>query len=141
MSASSRIKKLFVGQRNDTFTQLMRYGVVGAVALAADFGSLFALTELAGWHYLVSAAAAFLVGLVVNYALSIRWVFAQRSMESRSAEFGVFAGIGVVGLGLNEIVMWAFTSGVGLHYGLSKAIAAVVGFAWNFGIRKWLLFR
>ncbi len=134
-------RRLFAGRRDDTFGQLVRYGMVGGVALAADFGTLVALTEWAGWHYLVAAAAGFGIGLVVNYALSIRWVFARRSLDSARAEFGVFAAIGAAGLALNEAVMWGLTDGLSFHYTLSKAIAAIVVFGWNFGVRKWLLFR
>jgi putative flippase GtrA len=47
-----------------------------------DFGSLYVLTEYAGVYYLVSAAAAFLLGLSTNYALSVAWVFGTRAVSS-----------------------------------------------------------
>jgi putative flippase GtrA len=55
-------------------------------------------------------------------------------------QFGVFALVGLVGLGLNELIMWALTDGAGLHYMLSKVGATVVIYLWNFFIRKMLLF-
>lgn len=121
--------------------QFFRYGLVGGAAFAVDFGSLYLLTDFAGLHYLASAALAFLLGLCTNYALSVSWVFPTRNLRSRWLEFLLFGLIGGVGLGLNEVVLWALTEGVGLHYLLSKVGAAGVVFLWNFFARKLSLFR
>lgn len=129
------------GSRDDGLSQLVRYGVVAAVALAVDFGSLVALTEGAGLHYLVAAALGFLAGLVTNYLLSVHWVFGRRRLVDRRAEFAVFAGVGVAGLVWNVALIAGFTELAGLHYAASKAVATVLVFAWNFGVRRWLLFR
>jgi putative flippase GtrA len=128
------------GATDNARIQFIRYGVVGGTAFLADFGSLFALKEIAGAHYLVAAALAFLAGLAVNYALSVRWVFATRRLDSRWAEFGVFGLIGLVGLGLNELVVWQCTETLGLHYLASKCVAAVLVLFWNFGARRRALF-
>jgi len=121
--------------------QFARYVLVGGVAFAADAGTLWTLTELAGVHYLLSNVGGFAVGLLVNYLLSVTWVFSRRSGHHVGVEIGVFAAIGVVGLGLNEFLLWAATEGIGLHYMLSKVLAAGVVLVWNFGARRWFLFR
>jgi putative flippase GtrA len=121
--------------------QFVRYAVVGALAFAADFGTLWGLTEIGGLHFLVSAAVGFCVGLAVNYWLSIRWVFRSRSLASAPAEFGIFAGVGIVGLGLNELVLWVATDWIGLRYLVSKCFAAALVLVWNFLARRHLLFR
>jgi putative flippase GtrA len=121
--------------------ELFRYLLVACVALAVDFGSLIALRELAGWHYLPAAAAAFTLGLFTNYSLSIAWVFTHRMVQSRAFEFAIFAAIGLAGLALTELILFAGTDMLGFDYRLSKVIAVGVVFAWNFGARKWILFR
>ena len=63
---------------DSTLVQLLRYTFVGGVAFVCDFGALYALTEFAGLHYLISASLSFLLGLGVNYALSVLWVFSRR---------------------------------------------------------------
>jgi putative flippase GtrA len=138
---AARLRGVADGSRDDGLSQLVRYGVVAAVALAVDFGSLVALTEGAGLHYLVAAALGFLAGLVTNYLLSVHWVFARRRLADRRAEFAVFAGVGVAGLVWNVVLIAGFTELAGLHYAASKAVATVLVFAWNFGVRRWLLFR
>ena len=56
-------------------------------------------------------------------------------------EIGIFTCIGMIGLGLNELFMWAFTERVRLHYLMSKAVATVFVYFWNFFARKFILFR
>jgi putative flippase GtrA len=118
----------------------LRYFVASAVALAVDYAILVGATELLGVHYLVSAALGFSAGLLVNYLLSVTWVFKERRLKSRWIEAAGFAAIGVLGLGLNEGLMALFVEGVGLPYALAKIPATGVGFLFNYGVRRILLF-
>jgi putative flippase GtrA len=111
------------------------------VAFSVDFAVLALLTEAAGIHYLLSAGISFLLGSSVSYLLSILWVFPVRRLDSRLVEYALFVFVGMVGLGLNEGLLWAFTEGLGIYYLLSKVIAACLIFFWNFAARKLLLFR
>lgn len=131
----------FRGRTDNTLIQLFRYLFVGGTAFVVDFGSLWALTESGGLHYLVAAAVAFVLGLITNYSLSIRWVFSSRTLGNRWAEFAVFGLIGVVGLGLNELIIWQCTESLGFHYLVSKIVASVIVLFWNFFARKYALFR
>lgn len=121
--------------------EFIRYFAASAVALAVDVGFLWFLTSVLGVQYLISGALAFLLGLGVVYILSVRWVFEQRSLHDWKAEFLVFAFIGIVGLGLNELILWFFTGLFGFFYLVSKIASVFVVFSWNFGVRKWFLFR
>jgi len=140
-SINSRIGSLLFAKSDKTSIQLLRYTFVGGIAYAVDFGSLFFLTEVVKIHYLISAAIAFILGLLTNYTLSILWVFPRRTLASKRMEFLVFAIIGLVGLGLNEGIIWFFTDLVHFHYLMSKVISAVVVFFWNFFARKKILFN
>lgn len=132
---------LLRGSTDNTLVQLFRYLIVGGGAFLVDFGSLYGFTEFAGVHYLLAAALAFLLGLVTNYLLSISWVFSSRKMGNRWVEFAVFGLIGVVGLGINELIIWQCTESLGFHYLVSKLAAAAVVLFWNFFARKYALFR
>ena len=139
--AAGLIRKVCFGKPESTAIQFMRYAVVGGVAFTADFALLFILTDGFGLHYLISAAAAFLLGLTVNYFLSVSWVFDLRALANKRAEFAVFAAIGLIGLGFNELFIWFFTEHVHFHYLVSKACATILVFLWNFVARKYILFR
>lgn len=135
------LNTLLKQQSERTIIQLFRYFVVGGAAFLVDFGSLFVLTDFFGVYYLISAAIAFILGLIVNYGLSISWVFNNRTLQNSTLEFGVFSLIGIVGLGLNEIFIWFFTAEIGFYYLISKMISAVIVLFWNFFARKFVLFR
>jgi putative flippase GtrA len=118
----------------------MRYFVASAAALAADFMMLVGLTEFLKVNYLVSAAVGFSVGLLVNYVLSVTWVFRERRLENRWFEAFGFAAVGLAGLALNEGLMALFVESFGLAYALAKIPATGVGFVFNYGVRRVLLF-
>ena len=120
--------------------QLIKSVLVSLVAFAIDFAILVAFTEAAGLHYLISAALSFLVGTTVSWALSAAWVFPVRRFSSKAVEYILYIAVGVVGLGLNEALLWVFTEPLGIHYMASKLIAAALIFFWNFGARKLALF-
>lgn len=114
--------------------RILRYGLAGAVAFAADALLLFLLVHNFYVSYLWAAAAGFCIGLFVNYRLNVQFVFYEAGVPRWS--FAIFGMVGVLGLGFTEILMWLFTGIWGLHYLLSKLIAVIMVFFWNYGARK-----
>jgi putative flippase GtrA len=133
--------KDFFGKNSNIMAQFLRYVVVGGIAFLFDFSFLFIFTNYFHIHYLISAAIAFLIGLFINYLLSIFWVFDKRTLDNRMVEFFIFAIIGLIGLGLNEGFLWIFTGLVGLYFMYSKLISTFFVLLWNFSARKLILFR
>ena len=138
--SSGWLATLLFHKTNSGIVQFFRYGIVGGLAFCADFGTLYGLTDGAGVHYLLSAAAGFLVGLTLNYSLSVRWVFSQRKIANKAGEFALFAVIGIAGLGLNELIMWVLTDLMAVYYLGSKIVTTGVVYLWNFFARKLLVF-
>ncbi|WP_293739941.1 GtrA family protein [uncultured Parabacteroides sp.] len=134
------LNRLFVYKTDNLLIQLIRYTIVGGLAFIVDFGLLFILTEYLGLHYIVSATCSFLAGLLVNYYISTAWVF-ESTIKSKQIEFTFFALIGVVGLGLNNLLIWIFTEKCHIYYMFSKLITAVLVYLWNFLGRKYLVFN
>jgi putative flippase GtrA len=139
-SIDKHLKSIILNKSDKTSVQFFKYVFVGGIAYCVDFGSLFFLTEVVKIHYLVSAAVAFILGLVTNYALSIFWVFSKRTLANKRTEFLIFSIIGLVGLGLNEVIIRLFTESMHFHYLISKIFSTVVVFLWNFTARKKILF-
>lgn len=122
-------------------SELARYFVASGIAFLVDVGTLHLLTQVAGIHYLFSAATGFFLGLCTIYFLSIRWVFSKRSVKNTHHELLLFSMIGIGGLGINELGIYLLTDKLMFHYLVSKMLVTIFVFAWNFGIRKLILFR
>lgn len=137
----SLIKAAFSGRSDDVKVQVFRYGIAGLTAATVDTGLLALLTELFGENLLLLwTAIAFACGLATTYIMSIKWVFSNRTMN-QAAELTIFIVIGLVGLGLTELLVWFFAIKLGWHYLLAKITAATTVFVWNFTAKKLLLFR
>ena len=128
--------KLFVQPTSHGFVQFFRYGIVAIIAFGVDFGLLYVFTGLFSWFYLLSATSSFAISVAINYLLSVTWVFAERARRERAAELALFIGICLVALLLNDILMWVFTSVLGMFYLKSKLITVTIVLSWSFGARR-----
>lgn len=130
--------------RKSLMGQFLRYLVTGGFAFVADFG-LFALCLYGfGWHYLLANLVGLVAGLVLNYLMSVLWVFTacKRILKTQKGiEFVLFALVGIAGVGINQVLMYLMVDGLGINEMVSKMIAAVLVLMWNFGARKLMLFR
>ena len=134
-------ERLFRNPAANIPIQVFRYVLAGGLAYIADYSSLIIFTEFFKIYYLMSAAAAFLLGSMASYVLNVAWVFDKRTFNNRYLEISIFCLIAVVGLFLNQYCIWFFTENVKLHYLYSKIIATMVVFVVNFFARKYVLFR
>ena len=116
--------------------QIMKFGVVGVIAFFIDFGVMVFLTEVFGMNPVASATISFTVSVVFNYLASMRYVFQHREGMSRTREFVTFVVLSVIGLAINDALMWAGTELAVFDYRLVKIIATAVVMVWNFVTRK-----
>ena len=137
----SLYRKIFIETTNNTFLQFIRYGFVALISLVVDFGSLVFIKEILHIHYILAAILAFIGGLIVNYTLSRMWVFHSSKLDNRKKEFFIFSVIGIIGLLLTTLILWILTDIFGIYYIISKIIATILIYFWNFGIRKKVLFN
>ena len=134
------LKLLFKEKTTNSFIQFFRYIFVGGFAFLADAFTLWLCEK---WmNYMIAAAVAFIVGLAVNYALSTWFVFSEsEQVKNKVKEFAAYALIGVIGLGLTELIMYLLTDVCGFYFMFSKVIAAVLVLIWNFAARKIIIYR
>ncbi len=125
---------------HNTLVQLIRSLVVSVIALVVDFGLLLIFKEVFGIHYLVAAALSFSCGVIVNYYLSIWWVFADRKLSSARKEFIIFVVITTLGLAFNLAIIAGMVNIGKVDYRVGKAVSTVIVFFWNFIARKKILY-
>ena len=136
------LKGIFLTPTKNGFLQFFRYVFVGGIATVVDFGLLFVLTDLVHIHHLISAIISFIAGLTTNFVLSKFLVFkANEARVTPFMEFVSYALIGIIGLGLTELILFLFTTLLTLHYMLSKIIATVIVFLWNYVARKMIVYK
>lgn len=121
------------------FQQIARFGVIGVLAFAIDYGFLYAFTEWLGIYYLISSVLSFSISVIFNYIASVLWVFDVKQETSKTRNFILFIVFSVIGLGINQLVMWLGVESLGLHYMLVKIFATAVVMVWNFVTRKKML--
>ena len=131
--------------------EVMKFVLTGGVCFLIEYAALIALKE---WLHLPVVAAtpiAFLISVVFNYLLCVRWVFDGAKDGSKKAQIG-FAITSVMGLFLNWLIMWALTALLGEDavlltvcgfsikvYMFNKVIATGLVMVWNYFTKRWLL--
>lgn len=116
--------------------QIIKFGFVGFLCFFIDYGIMVFLTEVAGVHYLISSAISFCVSVTVNYILSVTLVFETDKNKNKLKEFLVFVFLSIIGLGINQLVMWFAGEVLGIFYMLSKIGATAIVMVYNFISRK-----
>lgn len=120
-------------------TQMGKFGIVGVICFVIDYGLLIFGTEVLHLYYLLSAALAFSGSVIINYLLSMRFVFQSKQIRNKTQEFALFVLLSVIGLAINEISMAAFVERFVMHYLAAKIIATGIVMVYNFVTRKLLL--
>lgn len=117
-------------------SQIFRFGIVGVVCTIIDFGVMIFLKEIVDVHYLFASGISFAVSVVINYLLSMRFVFRGKKDSSKVKEFIIFVVLSIIGLGINQVIMWISVDGIGISYVLSKVGATGIVMVYNFITKK-----
>ena len=138
----SELRQHLLSPAKNIFEQLVRYCFSGGLAFAVDFGLLWLITDVFHAQYLIGAFCGYTAGLIITYLLSIKWIFSERKLSSRSAEFVIFTIIGLCGLLLTQGCMYVFTEFIfgTENYLYSKLLTTVLVSLFNFVMKKILLF-
>jgi putative flippase GtrA len=121
--------------------QLIRFVIVGVSTVTLDYLTLITLVENFHVDYLVSATFGFLAGSIVNYFLSVRFVFQSGKYPNKIVEFTYFLVITLIGLVLNYFTMYFFTEIIMLPYFISKGVSLFFVATTNFIMKKFLVFK
>ena len=128
--------------------EFLKYCIVGGLAFVADIGSIYIFREYILYSLpfalYLSVIIGFIIGLSVNYILSVIFVFtgAKEAVKGKQLIFFTqFAIIGIIGLLLTEALMWIGVEIFKIHYLIVKVFAAAIVLLWNYGARKYLIIR
>ena len=117
--------------------QILKFGVVGGIAFVIDYGILFLLAKVIELNELISGAISFIVSLTFNYFLSTKWVFDAKKQTPK--EVIIFVLLSVVGLGINEVLIYLGTKKLGIDVMIVKLFATAIVMVYNFITRKLII--
>lgn len=95
-------------------SQIIKFGFVGFLCFFIDYGIMVFLTEALKINYLISSGCSFSVSVIVNYILSIKFVFDADRDANKVKQFLVFLFFSIGGLIINQIVMWVAVDLLGI---------------------------
>ena len=120
----------------DLLKQLIKFGIVGVISTLLDYGLMIFFTEVFGVPYLLSSTLSYAISLIFNFFASMKYVFHGREDMSRAKQFVFFAVLCLMGMGIDQLVLWLIVENAGIDYRISKILATLVVMVWNFVTRK-----
>ena len=127
----SKIKKLL--------EQLVKFGIVGVIATLLEWIIFYICTNQLKIHYSISTIIGFSISTIFNYWASVKWVFDVNKEKSEKLNFILFVVLSIVGLGLNELILWICIEKFAIYNMIGKVIATGIVMVFNFITRKLFL--
>lgn len=112
--------------------KFLKFGVVGASGVCIDFGITYLLKEKLNIHKLIANSCGFIIAATSNYFFNRVWTF-ESANQDITGEFGLFFTFSLIGLIINNSVLWLLNEKYYIKFYLAKLIAIGVTFLWNFG--------
>ena len=137
--------------KNARVREILRFVITGGVCFLVEFAALVILRDKLGLDTLIAVPIAFLISVILNYLLCIKWVFTGDKDQGNAAKMG-FLVTSVMGLFLNEGLMYLFRVLFGedqavltvfgftlTMYMVSKALSTLIVMIWNYFTKRAVL--
>jgi putative flippase GtrA len=111
--------------------KFLKFGIVGFSGLFVDFGVTYLCKEIFKIQKYVSNSIGFTAAATTNYILNRIWTF-QSQDPNIALEYSEFLIISLVGLGINNFILWLIITRLKYNFYLSKLFAIAVVTVWNF---------
>ena len=120
--------------------RFIRVGIVGCSGMIVDFGVTWLCKEKLRWNKYLSNSLGFILAATNNYIWNRLWTF-QSESQAVAREYISFVVIAVIGLGLNNLIIYLLHERLHLNFYLSKLIAIGCVTLWNFSMNYVFTFR
>lgn len=140
--------------------EIVRFGVVGVLATVVDMAAMGVVLYLFEpslyphfynvWYgggepstlaTVVGTGTGFVLGLFVNYFLSVLFVFSEKGKSKSVYGFTVFAILSAIGLGIHLVGMYIGYDLLGINEWIVKIILTAIVMVYNYVSKKLLLFK
>ena len=149
-------------KNNKNLLEFIRFTICGGIATAVDFvvfGLIIFIISPSAYNYsliesltasrelvplysvLWGTAIGFSVGIIVNYLISIHYVYIYTDRAKSVKGATKFLVLSLIGLLLNIILMKIAFDYIGLNHWISKIIVTIIVFSYNYLSKRLLIFR
>ena len=123
----------------EIFWKIIKFGVVGGLGLVIDFGLTYLAKEKLNINKYVANAIGFTAAATTNFFLNKRWTFHDTSPEVLN-QYTLFFGIALVGLGLNQLILFVLHRYFKTNFYGAKLVATGLVVFWNFAMNYLITF-
>jgi putative flippase GtrA len=113
------------------FWLFLKFAVVGGSGVIVDFSLTFLLKEKVKINRYIANSIGFITAATTNYFLNRWWTFQSHNSQI-GQEYLTFFGIALIGLLINNLMLYIFHEKVKIQFYLSKLMAVGIVTLWNF---------
>ena len=124
----------------ELFTRFVKFGIVGAVCAFIDFGITAWAKEKLNYRKLVSNTMGFCTAVISNFFLNRYFTFGAIQSDIK-LQFLKFLCVALIGLGLNNLIVYILSEIKSKNFYFSKVLATGVVMFWNFFANYWFTFK
>ncbi len=117
--------------KSDLLIKFMKFGLVGISGTLVDFGITYFLKEVVKINKFAANSTGFLCAVLSNYYLNRIWTF-HSSDPAVAVQFSKFFVISMVGLGINNGIIYWLNEKRNTNFYVAKIAATGVVMIWNF---------
>lgn len=121
------------------FEKVLKFGIVGFIGMLVDFLVTWLLKEKLKINKYMANSLGFTCAVINNFYLNLKWTF--QATGNTNIFFIKFILISVVGLALNNMFVYLFNERFSVNFYVSKVLAVVCVFAWNFTANNYFNFH
>lgn len=115
----------------DIVLKFLKFGVVGFSGVFVDFGFTYIFKEWIKLNEFIANSIGFIIAATTNYVLNRIWTFQSQNPDI-GKEFTEFFIISIIGLGINNSVLYFMIKRFNLNFYISKLFAIGITTIWNF---------
>ena len=119
--------------------QFIKFALVGSSGLIVDFGITFLLKEKLSFNRYFANSMGFSIAVISNYFLNKYWTFRDLNPEI-FAQGGKFILIAIMGLIINNQVIYIFNHKKDWNFYIAKVLAVGIVVLWNFSANYFYTF-
>jgi len=123
----------------ELFRKFLKFAIVGFSGLFVDFGMTFLFKEKLKVQKYVSNSIGFISAASSNYLFNRIWTFHSENPKV-FVEYSQFMIISIIGLLINNLVLWLIVSRLKWNFYFAKLCAIGIVTIWNFGANAFITF-